>query len=596
VCVRGMIFPLLLSFVVAHNWVNSPSRSSIVFPTANPGSCGAYSGQPHVQVIAGQMFQIEWVQGHATAPVYFGFYQMPADGNELAVLTQASSAVFDKYLLAAPAAQQVSPTATFRQYTRQITNSLDYTGYQTGTFMPNYYVNATKSASYYIPRDPVFVGTFTNGTGGMGTNITTPYQLFLPDAALANDRQVWYTNPSYPWIGVSRYYIAVPTPEQPNVAQFAFPLGTQPGVYVANYLWSGYSDCVDIEIVAGTTPVAHPYGLPVVMDNVTPFKFQKIPHCEFVDPGLGEQGYSVPCNQIYSNESGCLQACNRLTLQGCAGINIVSITNRAQAKFNVTSIPFSSNKSDTVCPRALFPSDPSPDFKVCYGVVQAAPSTTGASYVVVNDPEDPRFESTCYVKLPPSGLNSTAPPPPPPKLSWNFDSYCVDCGVALRNNDANFLPLWPVLDASQCTNCDERTDIVESNIGFDSSPSAPLPPGVMLVAAGMRCDGINGMWRNQPVGCANGNATVCMQTLLNLGKLFTSPVDTSFVADAVAIALLNNKTCAQSPILVNVETTFATARNTNPAHSECATNVDTCCCSSSNRYATKGTNIYSYTP
>jgi hypothetical protein len=88
----------------------------------------------------------------------------------------------------------------------------------------------------------VFVGTFTNATGGMGTNVTNPYQLWLPDNVLTNDRQVWCkttrgsplllrcsdscayvadTNPKYPWIGAARYVIAVPSPEQPNVAQFA---------------------------------------------------------------------------------------------------------------------------------------------------------------------------------------------------------------------------------------------------------------------------------------------------------------------------------------------------------------------------------------
>jgi hypothetical protein len=67
------------------------------------------------------------------------------------------------------------------------------------------------------------------------------------------------------------------------------------------------SDCVDIQVgegdhasslcvlrhcaqvLDGTTPVTYPYGVPVVQDLVTPFKFQKIPHCEFTDPGLGEQ-------------------------------------------------------------------------------------------------------------------------------------------------------------------------------------------------------------------------------------------------------------------------------------------------------------------
>jgi hypothetical protein len=83
------------------------------------------------------------------------------------------------------------PTGKQQQWTRQINNVTDYLGYQNVAPVPKFYVNAFQSGANYIPRDPVFVGTFTGAPGGQGTNLTSPWQLTINSSYLTGDRQVW---------------------------------------------------------------------------------------------------------------------------------------------------------------------------------------------------------------------------------------------------------------------------------------------------------------------------------------------------------------------------------------------------------------------
>jgi hypothetical protein len=81
--------------------------------------------------IAGQPFQLEWVQGHAIGNVYWAF--LAASPNEFTLLANNDSpADLDAYIDAAPSNQQAPPSVGQRQFTRQLTNNLAYTGYQTG--------------------------------------------------------------------------------------------------------------------------------------------------------------------------------------------------------------------------------------------------------------------------------------------------------------------------------------------------------------------------------------------------------------------------------------------------------------------------------
>jgi hypothetical protein len=126
--------------------------------------------------IAGQPFQLEWVQGHAIGNVYWAF--LAASPNEFTLLANNDSpADLDAYIDAAPSNQQArasgsdssrgsSRTILRTPATRQVYSSRDATvstrAQLLGSFTPNYYLNATKSGSYYILRHGVLVGTCAN--------------------------------------------------------------------------------------------------------------------------------------------------------------------------------------------------------------------------------------------------------------------------------------------------------------------------------------------------------------------------------------------------------------------------------------------------
>merc|ERR1711862_340924 len=107
----------LIALANAHNWVNSPSRS-VQANTVSP-ALPSSTGQPHVQVIAGQPFQIEWVQGHGR-DVWFTFVAA-ADHKKMSLHT---SKYMDAYLDEAGATKSAIP-AKYEKYHRKYKTTLN---------------------------------------------------------------------------------------------------------------------------------------------------------------------------------------------------------------------------------------------------------------------------------------------------------------------------------------------------------------------------------------------------------------------------------------------------------------------------------------
>ncbi len=95
------------------------------------------------------------------------------------------------------------------------------------------------------------------------------------------DQRVYYHNPSIPWIlGVHAFAVPWHFARSGDGAHFAFPPGTQPGRYIAYYMWAGYRDCVDIDVLPDEKPVTDVYGYrpPGALNPM-----RKIDHCQYVD-------------------------------------------------------------------------------------------------------------------------------------------------------------------------------------------------------------------------------------------------------------------------------------------------------------------------
>merc|ERR1712000_32058 len=328
----------LIALANAHNWVNSPSRS-VQANTVSP-ALPSSTGQPHVQVIAGQPFQIEWVQGHGR-DVWFTFVAA-ADHKKMSLHT---SKYMDAYLDEAGATKSAIP-AKYEKYHRKFKTTSLENGGTNGYFKRH----VPKTDPNYITRDATFKGSFS---GAKPRNRPAPEdvsQFQYPDDCKKDDRRSFHKSANAPHIiGMHRYRICVHNPSRPDVALFEFPKGTKPGKYIVHYRWSGYYDAIDVQIVAGNTPTKNPYGLPVPPGAPPKLaKFKRIDHCEFLKPE-----FIGPCARIIAdNVRTCLWQCSRLTGFQCSGVNVVHYKNPDTvypAFRNITNIHYDDGVSNPKC-------------------------------------------------------------------------------------------------------------------------------------------------------------------------------------------------------------------------------------------------------
>jgi len=105
---------------------------------------------------------------------------------------------------------------------------------------------------------------------------------------------------------------------------------------------------------------------------------------------------------------------------------------------------------------------PTEDTLVCHGLVGRQADTVEPEYVTTDDPLDPKFYSTCFVRTPVIswiGLGSK-----PTKISrWKYDNECLSCGdyEKYERDDIpdKVAPNWHASD--QCQNCDNPVFRVE---------------------------------------------------------------------------------------------------------------------------------------
>jgi hypothetical protein len=154
------MFPKLISLLLvsaagvhAHNWVNSPSRSEFA-STVNP-ALPSQTGLPHVKVIAGQDFQVEWVNGHDSDCYWILVPEKDAFKN----LLKLNQRAYDDYLDNAPANQQVPPPKRWQKYHRKYNSkTLDN---KPGDAFFAAVTTANDNDPNYMLRPDVFDGRFS---------------------------------------------------------------------------------------------------------------------------------------------------------------------------------------------------------------------------------------------------------------------------------------------------------------------------------------------------------------------------------------------------------------------------------------------------
>jgi hypothetical protein len=187
-----------LSYTSAHNWINSPSRSSAAssIQPCKP----SYTGIPHAQVGPGQPFLVEWMNGHGS----FAYFAIQHASNAH-FLNSNTYALLDDYIKNAPAGSNVGLKPEFQKLRRKDVVQTD------GNLK---LVNKT---------NPIFIERPTEFAGQIGNlffpaDEGKPHYLYqYSPSFIANDVRVSYKSEKYPWLeAVYKFEISIIQAKQPD--------------------------------------------------------------------------------------------------------------------------------------------------------------------------------------------------------------------------------------------------------------------------------------------------------------------------------------------------------------------------------------------
>ena len=431
---------LCLSVVSAHNWLTSPARGNIGIAGGNFNGwtsppCPQKGERVHVQVAAGQRFPIEWASGHGYGS--YTFFVVLDAKDESNMITHTLE-LLDKYLAEAP------------------TPALNY---MTDTWAMHSAFPGSPGPADSLVKSPTVTDTFFAGGRPAnfrqeGTGITQVYNKTIE--AVKADKRAKYTNPSMPWIiSVHKFALHEDLPEQMDLALMEIPAGYPSGQYVVQYLWNGYYDCVDVNVL-------EEQSTDIFGSASTESKMDRVDHCVFNMTLPGYQLESVSCMEIKAGESiqGCLEMCataNWTNFFNCKALQVSPLklpeTARFKGMFQGGTSHLPSFQTDK-CPISTFAETSS----VCYAVKVANAPIVGPPYKVVSDPEDPVFYSTCYRKPPSWSFKQKCPKCTTPVLTpsnqfgYTQDS-CISCRDMYTNMSPLVAPTWDV-DKTSCFACD----------------------------------------------------------------------------------------------------------------------------------------------
>jgi hypothetical protein len=263
------------------------------------------------------------------------------------------------------------------------------------------------------------------------------------------------------------------------MASFSVPGLKGAGNYIYHFMWGGYRDCVDVNV--RTTTVANRYG---IYNTSAANTWVRLDHCEFyfvLNP-------VTTCTKIGTTRSvqTCLTACQSAG-NGCKGVQVARYSNPSGTLpytpgvpllwFNITQLdettaPYTTTGRcgdpsihgrakagcDIVSPRCNATKlAAAADDYICFGLTPYRDQNLQASedYILTSDSADPRFYSSCWLKVPNGGFLNV-PAYEQPLTKWDVGDKCVDCTYrdSARTAGTNIAADWATQLSSQCINCD----------------------------------------------------------------------------------------------------------------------------------------------
>jgi hypothetical protein len=304
-----------------------------------------------------------------------------------------------------------------------------------------------------LARPDTFEGRFSGAPGGNGAtaNASLVFQAvyFQNTSCAMNDRRVQYPNPSTRSSSPCTATASAPARRiAPTSRASRSRPALRPGRYVAQWQWRGYYDIVDIEIVAGTTPVVKPYGNKVPAPPAgVPAQYKRVDHCAF--PEATPAG---KCFRILSDARACLDMCDRLTEFACQGVAIVPVVYPSGAYQGFKNISFMPYEFASNCRKTDIERGATAGHVACFAATARPKTDTVDRIYVTHDPDDPAFYSTCMLRIPYQATAAGPVPVPPRDEDWSFGKKCISCRDAKISTYEQAIMVWNT--TTTCANCD----------------------------------------------------------------------------------------------------------------------------------------------
>ena len=346
--VVATIMMLLASptFVSGHNWINNPKSRAEKLSTVNPCPPADLTRPAHMQVGPGQSFEVEFMTGHSWSSTYFAIV-LDKDEKHL---RSHNERMFERYIKEAEGIEGASVPGPERQH-------VGYSKSNKGTWA-GYARELTSADPEYIARPGAFFRKYSSGK-------RTQYK--YTDEARKFDVFVSYTNARWPWLeGVYRFKNGPSFPEEWDIVNLNIPARTgRAGRHILHYVWRGYRDCIDIDVLSPGQVATDRWGKPGKK------KWRRIDHCQF-ENYKSTRPARTKC--VALGKTGglmdCLKGCNAKRKDGNWGCNAVNVVPAANP---VTTAPiFQDIKRCEDVPRHI----PAEKVKIC--TVNLCKSSQGA--------------------------------------------------------------------------------------------------------------------------------------------------------------------------------------------------------------------------
>jgi hypothetical protein len=297
----------------AHNWLHNPSSRASKTSTTTPCPPAELSRPAHMQVGPNQEFEVEFMSGHSSTYTYFAIIRHE---DEKKLLFHGQN-MFERYIAAAPE----GATVPAPERTHVGCGKLgQYGGWQK---------ELTAEDPEYIRRPGAFFRKYCTGA---------LKQFKYTKALRAKDVFTSYHSDKYPWLeGVYRFKHGQSFPDEWDTVRLKIPANKGAGRHILHYVWRGYRDCVDVNVLAPGEVAADKWGKEGLK------RWRRIDHCQFESymgnpPNIQAARNRPARTKCWSADKPagvkvCLNACtskgslHKTRDWSCSGVNVVPVIN-----------------------------------------------------------------------------------------------------------------------------------------------------------------------------------------------------------------------------------------------------------------------------